>query len=59
MTSTPISSAKVGFIVEISGAAAFLGGAVLSIHHYAIAALTVGGAAAYFVGKKIRGSAGL
>jgi len=48
---------KVGLIVEIAGAAAFLGGGILSIHHYAIAALTFGGAAAFFVGKKLRGSA--
>ena len=50
------SSYKIGIIVEIAGASAFLGGAVLSIHHYAIAALTIGGAAAFFVGKKLRGT---
>ena len=49
--------ASIGLIVELAGAAAFLGGAVLSVHHYAIAACTVGGAAAYFVGKKLRAAA--
>jgi hypothetical protein len=66
MTTSPATPAaaspelsKIGLIVEISGAAAFLGGAVLSIHHYAIAALTIGGAVAFFVGKKLRGSVAL
>jgi hypothetical protein len=57
MTTTPssISAAKLGAIIEIAGAATFLVGAVLSIHHYAVALLTVGGAVAFFVGKKLRG----
>lgn len=54
MTTTSISASKLGTIVEIAGAAAFLIGAVLSIHHYAIALLTIGGAVAFFVGKKVR-----
>jgi hypothetical protein len=45
---------KIGLIVEICGVGAFLAGAVLSIHHYAIAACIVGGAAAFFIGKKLR-----
>ncbi len=45
---------KIGLIVEICGIGAFLAGAVLSIHHYAIAACVVGGAAAFFIGKKLR-----
>ena len=57
MNIASVSSYRIGIIVEIAGASAFLGGAVLSIHHYAIAALTFGGAAAFFVGKKLRGSA--
>jgi hypothetical protein len=56
MNIASVSSYKIGIIVEIAGASAFLGGAVLSIHHYAIAALVVGGAAAFFVGKKLRGA---
>jgi hypothetical protein len=54
-----ISANKLGTIVEIAGAAAFLIGAVLSIHHYAIALLTIGGAVAFFVGKKVRGGTAL
>jgi membrane protein YqaA with SNARE-associated domain len=56
-TSSAAHYASIGLIVELAGAAAFLGGAVLSVHHYAIAACTVGGAAAYFVGKKLRAAA--
>jgi hypothetical protein len=66
MTTSPATPAdaspelsKIGLIVEVSGASAFLGGAVLSIHHYAIALLTIGGAVAFFVGKKMRGSTAL
>jgi hypothetical protein len=54
---TPIpQSAKIGEIVQFAGVGAFLAGAVLSIHHYAIAALVIGGAAAFFIGKKLRGT---
>jgi hypothetical protein len=59
MSITSISASKLGTIVEVAGAAAFLVGAVLSIHHYAIALLTIGGAVAFFVGKKLRGGAAL
>lgn len=55
MTVTSVSATKLGTIAEIAGAAAFLTGAVLSIHHYAIALLTIGGAVAFFVGRKLRG----
>jgi hypothetical protein len=46
---------KIGEIVEIAGFAAFIAGGVLSIHHYAIAACLVGGAAAVYIGRKLRG----
>jgi hypothetical protein len=46
---------KIGEIVELAGYAAFIAGAILSIHHYAIAACIVGGAAAVYLGKKLRG----
>jgi hypothetical protein len=46
---------KIGEIVEIAGLGAFVAGGVLSIHHYAIAACLVAGAAAVYVGKKLRG----
>jgi hypothetical protein len=59
MTTTSISVSKLGTICEIAGAAAFLIGAVLSIRHYAIALLTIGGAVAFVVGKKLRGGTAL
>ncbi|MGB6199251.1 MAG: hypothetical protein WA871_05830 [Candidatus Acidiferrales bacterium] len=46
---------KIGEIVELAGFGAFIAGGVLSIHHYAIAACLVGGAAAVYIGKKLRG----
>jgi hypothetical protein len=58
-TTTSISASKLGTIIEIAGGAAFLLGAVLSIHHYAVALLTIGGAVAFFVGKKLRGGTAL
>lgn len=54
-TATTTSSAKkVGLIVELSGLASFITGAVLSmsLHHYAIGILCVG-AAALLVGYKL------
>jgi hypothetical protein len=54
MTTSNPQTEKIGTIVEFAGIGAFLAGAVLSIHHYAIAAFVVGGAAAYFIGKKLR-----
>ncbi len=47
MTTTSISVSKLGTIFEIAGAAAFLVGGILSIHHYAVALLTIGGAVAF------------
>ncbi len=44
---------RIGLIVELCGGGAFLAGTVLSIHHYAIGAFFVGGAAAFFVGRKL------
>ena len=46
---------KIGQITELAGAAAFAAGIILSVHHYAIGALFVGGAAAFVGGKKLRG----
>ena len=64
-SSTPSTSAttttattqlqKIGQITELAGVGAFAGGIILSIHHYAIGALCVGGALAYLVGRKLRG----
>jgi len=48
--------ARIGLIAQVAGGGAFLAGAILSIHHYAIAALFIGGAAAFFVGRKLSGA---
>ncbi len=45
---------KVGYIVQASGIGAFAIGGILSFHHLAIAACFVSGAAALFVGHKLR-----
>lgn len=49
-----ISKKEVGYVVQLGGITAFAIGAALSIHHVPIAACFVGGAAAVYVGKKIR-----
>ncbi len=48
------SKKTIGYIVQLAGVAAFAVGAVLSVHHIAIAASFIGGAAAAYVGKKVR-----
>jgi hypothetical protein len=60
MTSTTTAAAtaqmqKIGQIVELAGIAAFVAGMILSVHHYAIGAFFVGGAAAYVIGKQLHG----
>lgn len=45
---------SIGVILQLSGIAAFAIGAVLSVHHIAIAIAFAGGAVVYFVGKKFR-----
>ena len=53
-----MTSAKVVFIGEVAqigGVGAVVLGIVLSLHHWGAAAALVGGIAAYFVGKKLRG----
>ena len=60
MTTTTTSTGatgtqKIGEIVELAGFGAFIAGGILSIHHYAIAACIVGGAAAVYIGRKLRG----
>jgi hypothetical protein len=54
-TGTAASTAKIGQYVQIAGAGAFIVGAILSLHHYAIGICFIAGAAAFFVGKKLRG----
>jgi hypothetical protein len=52
------SKATIGFIVESAGFAAIAVGAVLSLHHAAIAVCLVAGGAAAYAGKRIRAAAG-
>jgi hypothetical protein len=48
------SKSTIGYAVQLGGIAALVLGAVLSAHHAAIAAAFLGGAAAFYVGEKIR-----
>ena len=48
------SKTTIGYIVQLGGIGAFALGVVLSFHHAAIAASFAGGAAAFYVGQKIR-----
>lgn len=47
------SRKSVGYIVQLSGLGAFTAGAILSVHHAAVAAFFIGGAVAFYVGQKI------
>jgi hypothetical protein len=51
-----LSKKAVGYLVQLGGVAAAVAGAVLSLQHPAITACFVGGAAAFYVGKIIRGT---
>lgn len=53
-SSTTMSRTTIGYIVQLGGIAAFTLGAVFSLHHVAIGASFLGGAVAFYVGKKIR-----
>jgi hypothetical protein len=48
------SKTTVGYAVQLGGIGAVVVGAVLSAHHAAIAVAILGGAAAFYVGEKIR-----
>jgi len=45
----------IGEVAQIAGVASVVGGVVLSMRHWPAAVALVGGLAAYFVGKKLRG----
>jgi hypothetical protein len=45
---------SIGLYVQIAGAGAFIAGVVLSVHPYAIGICFIAGAAAFFIGKKLR-----
>jgi hypothetical protein len=47
---------SIGQYVQLAGAGAFIAGAVLSLHHYAIGICFVAGAAAFYAGKKLKAS---
>jgi hypothetical protein len=49
-----INKSTLGYSIQIGGTGCVLVGAVLSVHHAAIAACLVAGAAALYVGKRIR-----
>jgi hypothetical protein len=44
----------IGMIVQIGGVASVVAGVVLSLHHWPAALALLGGAVAYFIGKKLR-----
>jgi hypothetical protein len=48
------SKKTVGYLAQLGGIAAIVVGAVLSLHHIAIGICFAGGAAAFYVGTKIR-----
>ena len=48
------SKKTIGYLVQLGGIASFTLGAVFSLHHVAIGAAFLGGAAAFYVGQKIR-----
>jgi hypothetical protein len=43
-----------GEVAQIAGVISAVAGVVLSLHHWPAAAALIGGAAAFFVGKKLR-----
>ncbi len=56
ITASALSSKSIGLYVQIAGAGAFLAGFVLSLQHYGIGICFIAGAAAFFVGKKLKAS---
>jgi hypothetical protein len=49
-----VSSHSIGQYLQLAGIGAFVAGAVLSLHHFAIAVCFIAGATAFFIGKKMR-----
>ena len=49
-----INKQTLGYLVQLGGIAPFTAGAIASVHHAAIGAAFLGGAAAFYVGQKIR-----
>jgi hypothetical protein len=48
------SKTTIGYFVQLGGIAAFALGAILSMHHIAIGAAFLSGAAAFYIGEKLR-----
>jgi hypothetical protein len=55
-TTATTKSQTIGQYVQLGGLGAFVAGAILSMHHYAIGACFLAGAVAYYVGGKLRTS---
>ena len=53
-----LNKARIGLVVEIGGFAVLAVGAVLSLRHLGIALCVVGGAAAGYLGNRIRVASG-
>jgi hypothetical protein len=53
-TAQSTAKSKIGYFVQLGGIVAFAVGVILSAHHIATGAAFVGGAAAFYVGQKIR-----
>jgi hypothetical protein len=51
---TAVSMKTIGQYVQLAGIASFVAGAILSVHHYAIGVCIIAGAAAFYVGTKLR-----
>lgn len=47
---------SLGEYVQLAGVGALIAGAILSVHHYAIGLCIIAGAAAFYIGKKMRGA---
>ena len=55
MTTTSVNVQFIGEITQIAGVVAVVAGVVLSLHHWPAAAALLGGGAAFYIGKKLRG----
>jgi hypothetical protein len=51
-----VTKSTLGYALQLGGAGSLIVGAVLGVHHAAIAATLLCGAAAVYVGAKIRGA---
>ncbi len=45
-----------GEVIQVAGTVAVVAGVVLTLHHWPAALALVGGAVAFYVGKKLRGA---